>query len=120
MTARTFLDTNVLLYAGSHAAEDAEKKQIAIGLLKRADVGFSAQVMQEYYHVAYRKKRLGLSHAEALTALKALSARPVLPITPQLVIAAVTIAERHKLSYWDAAIVAAAKELHCELLGLEI
>ena len=119
MTAKYFLDTNILLYAGSKADEDAVKRDIAIKLLKRADIGFSAQVLQEYYHVAYRKKRLGISHNEALAALKALSSRPVLPITAQLVMSAAVMAEKHQLSYWDAAIVAAAKELHCELLYTE-
>ena len=119
MTARYFLDTNVLLYAGSKAKEDAAKRDVAITLLKRKDIGFSAQVLQEYYHVAYRKKRLRISHSEALAALKALSTRPVLSITPQLVISAAKIAEQHQLSYWDAAIVAAAKELHCEILYTE-
>ena len=58
MTAKYFIDTNVLLYAGSRAKEDAAKRERAIVLLKMPDIGFSAQVLQEYYHVAHRKQRL--------------------------------------------------------------
>ena len=47
MTAQYFIDTNVLLYAGSGANEDQAKKAIA-------DIGFSAQVMQEFYYAAVR------------------------------------------------------------------
>lgn len=48
MTAQYFIDTNVLLYAGSGAREDQDKKAIARHVLAQADIGFSAQVMQEF------------------------------------------------------------------------
>jgi len=119
MTARYFIDTNILLYAGSHAKEDAAKRQRAIELLKMPGVGFSAQVLQEYYHVAHRKQRLAISHAEAMASLQALSKRTVVPITASIVILAAQLAERHQLSYWDAAILAAAQTLTCEILYTE-
>lgn len=52
MTAQFFVDTNVLLYAGSNAPDDQVKRQIARGLLTRPDIGFSAQVLQEFYSAA--------------------------------------------------------------------
>ncbi len=119
MTARYFIDTNILLYAGSNAKEDAAKRLRAIELLKMPGVGFSAQVLQEYYHVAHRKQRLAISQAEAIDALQALSRRTVLPITASIVILAAQLSERHQLSYWDAAILAAALTLKCEILYTE-
>jgi predicted nucleic acid-binding protein len=48
MTAKFFVDTNVLLYAGSNAADDHGKRQAARALLTRPDIALSAQVVQEY------------------------------------------------------------------------
>jgi predicted nucleic acid-binding protein len=52
MTARYFVDTNVLLYAGSNAREDRQKREIARQLLQHPEIGFSAQVAQEFYDAA--------------------------------------------------------------------
>ncbi len=119
MTAQFFADTNILLYAGSQHPDDASKRVIALQLLRQGDLGFSAQVMQEYYDVAYRKGRLGISREEALTALQAIARRPVAPITADLVLQAAQLSGRFNLSYWDAAIVAAALELGCHTLYSE-
>lgn len=119
MTARFFVDTNILLYAGSNAPEDAVKRARSLEILRYPEIGFSAQVLQEYFYVAYRKRRLGITFTEALHALRELSRKPVLPISSHLVIQAVELSERFQISYWDAAIVAAAKELACEAIYTE-
>jgi predicted nucleic acid-binding protein len=119
MTVRSFVDTNILIYAGSGDAKDATKRNKALEILRRPDIGFSAQVLQEYYDVAYRKKRLGITHAEALYAIRQLRRKTVAPITSDLVISAAELSERFKLSYWDAAIIAAAKELDCATIYSE-
>jgi predicted nucleic acid-binding protein len=49
MTAKFFVDTNILLYAGSHAADDQPKRQAARAVLAAPDIAFSAQVLQEFY-----------------------------------------------------------------------
>lgn len=56
MTAEHFVDTNVLLYAASNSAADQPKRVIAREVLVRPDIGFSAQVMQEFYSAAIAKK----------------------------------------------------------------
>ena len=53
MTAMDFIDTNILVYAASNAAEDASKRQIARELLSRPEPVFSAQVLQEFYAVPF-------------------------------------------------------------------
>ena len=113
MTAKFFVDTNVLLYAGSHAADDGLKRQAARVLLSRPDIAFSAQVLQEFYAVAVTKRRLQITHEEALAVLQSLAAFPVCPITRELVMEAVELRERCQISYWDAAIIAAAKQMGC-------
>jgi len=119
MTAQYFIDTNVLLYAGSGANEDQAKKAIARQLLAQADIGFSAQVMQEFYHAAVRKERLKITHDEAVLILEALRPFPVLPVNRDLVLEAVDLRVRYRLSYWDAAIIVAAQHLGCDVLYSE-
>jgi len=99
MTAQYFIDTNVLLYAGSGANEDQAKKAIARQVLAQADIGFSAQVMQEFYYAAVRKERLKITHDEAVLILEALSPFPVLPVNRDLVLEAAALAVRYRLSY---------------------
>ena len=119
MTARCFADTNIFVYAGSHAAEDRGKKRIARDLLATEDIGLSAQVLQEFFAVATTKDRLGISPAEARKAIDAMSEFPVAPITADLVKQAIALASEHRLSYWDAAIVAAAQALGSRILYSE-
>jgi predicted nucleic acid-binding protein len=119
MTARCFADTNIFVYAASHTAEDRDKKRIARDLLATEDIGLSAQVLQEFYAVATAKERLGISPTEARKAIDAMSEFPVAPITADLVKQAIVLASEHRLSYWDAAIVAAAQALGSRILYSE-
>ena len=119
MTATYFVDTNILLYAASKAVEDLAKRQVARELLKQPDIGFSAQVMQEFYAAAISKKRLQMTHDEAVAVLNSLAAFPVSPITRESVLQAIETKTRFGISYWDAAIVAAAKLLGCVTLSSE-
>ena len=119
MIAQYFVDTNILLYAGSQDPQDEKKRNLAIELLRNPGMGLSAQVLQEYYEVAYRKKRLGLEHHEVLRTLRLLAKKPVVPVTASLVIEAAQISEKYKISYWDAAIIAAAITLGCKILYTE-
>lgn len=118
MTAQYFIDTNILLYAGSGAGED-QAKAIARQVLAQTDIGFSAQVMQEFYHAAVRKERLKITHDEAVQILEALSPFPVLAVDREMVLEAVELTVRYKVSYWDAAIIAAARRLGCNILYSE-
>jgi predicted nucleic acid-binding protein len=119
MTARCFADTNLFLYAASKDPADAGKKAIARALLETEDIGISVQVMQEFAHNATAKKRLGLKAEETGTILRSLLEYPVLPLTGELVLEAFSLAQRYQIGYWDAAIVAAARKLGCELLFSE-
>ena len=56
MAAPPFLDTNILLYAGSNAPQDQPKKQIAAALIVSLDFCLSSQVIQEYLSNALGKK----------------------------------------------------------------
>jgi predicted nucleic acid-binding protein len=119
MTAQCFADTNLFLYAASKDPADAGRKAAARALLGQEDVGISAQVLQEFAHNASAKKRLGLEAEETETILHAMLEYPVLPVTGELVLEAFTLQQRYQISYWDAAIIAAARSLGCKILYTE-
>ena len=119
MTARCFADTNLFLYAASKDPADARKKAVARALLESEDIGISVQVMQELAHNATAKKRLGLTTEEIENILRSLLEYPVLPMTGELVLEAFNLQQRYQIAYWDAAIVAAARKLGCEMLYSE-
>lgn len=119
MTARCFADTNLFLYAASKDPADAGRKAAARELLGQEDIGISAQVLQEFAHNASAKKRLGLEAEETETILHAMLDYPVLPVTGELVLEAFALQQRYQISYWDAAIIAAARSLGCKILYTE-
>ena len=113
MTARFFVDTNVLVYAASNAAADQPKRDRALELLDRPDLALSAQVLAEFYVAATSQSKLNMTHADAVFLLQALARIPACPITRELVMEAVELRQRCQISYWDAAIIAAAKQMGC-------
>ncbi len=119
MTATHFVDTNVLLYAASNAPADQPKRLIARQVLAEPTIGLSAQVLQEFYAAAVTKQRLQMTHDEAAAVLSSLTAFPVWPITRYLVLEAVAAKQQFQVSYWDAAILTAAKQMGCHTLYSE-
>ena len=109
-----FVDTNVLLYAISTNPEHLQKRVRASSLLASGDLGLSTQVLQEFYVQATRPSRpRPLSHADAAGLVFAFSRFPVQPTTLELVYAAISTKVRFGLSYWDAAIIEAARLQGC-------
>ena len=119
MTAKFFVDTNVLLYAASNADADKRRRELSLELLGRSDLAISAQVLAEFYSVATSKAKLNLTHDEALLLLESLAPIPACPITRDLVIAAAKLSKRYKISYWDATILTAARSMGCEVVYSE-
>ena len=119
MRAECFLDTNVLVYAASATRSDAGKRARALELIEEADFGISAQVLQEFYVTVTRKFEKRLTPAAATALMEAYRVFPTVPIDYPLVVAAVELSMRHDISYWDAAIVAAAEALEAPVLYSE-
>ena len=115
-----FVDTNVLLYASSLLPEDIGKRSRAREIMEEADLAVSVQVMQEFYYQATRPTRRGrLSHSDASKFLEPVLTMRVQPVTIDLFRAGVAISERYRLSYWDSAILAAARALGCDAVYSE-
>ncbi len=110
-----FIDTNVLIYAIGRGAAEGAKSQKAQSLLQERDLAISTQVVQEFYVQATRATRRDpLSHDEAVDFIETLCEFPVQETTLELVRAALRTKERFKISYWDAAILEAARALGCD------
>ena len=115
-----FVDTNVLLYGVSPLPEDVGKRRRALELLREPDLALSVQVLQEFYHQATRPTRPGrLTHADALAFLGTLLRFPIQAVTLDVFRAGVAISQRFGLSYWDGAILAAARALGCDAVYSE-
>jgi len=111
MTARVFLDTNVLVYAAVGTGKDEPKRERALALIDSEDFGTSAQVLQEFFVTVVRKAARPLLPEQALEWIEQFVAFPCQHIDHQLVRIAVEQSERFAISYWDAAILAAAAAL---------
>ena len=111
MTASVFLDTNVLVYAAVGTGKDERKRTRALELIESLEFGTSAQVLQEFFATVVKKATRPLSPAQALDWIEQLTAFPCQPVDHQLVRIAVERSERYSISYWDAAILAAAEAL---------
>jgi predicted nucleic acid-binding protein len=106
-----FFDTNIIIYAQQPNAKGA----VARGLLAKGGV-VSVQVFNEFASVSHRKfGRSWAEIAEAINDIVAVTQAPV-ALSLDLHAAARTLAEQHRLSFYDALIVAAAIDVGCDTL----
>ncbi len=112
-----FVDTNVLLYAISRDPKEREKAQRANEILAERDLAVSVQVLQEFYVQATRASRPDpITHEQAVDLVESFMRFPVVPITAELMRAAFATCRRFRTSYWDAAILEAARILGCDVV----
>jgi predicted nucleic acid-binding protein len=108
------LDTNILLYSISGDPQEAEKAAVAAGILQSSDLALSVQVLQEFYVQATRTTRSNrLSHETAGAFVESWLRFPVQELSVDILRAAIDTSRRFQLSYWDAAIIEAARALGC-------
>jgi len=110
-----FVDSNVLVYAVS--TDDPEKQRRGREIVARGFAegcyAISTQVMLETYVNITKKARIGLPPQEAFEYIRAFAEWPVVEMTPQVVLAALGLAQRASISPWDAAILEAARKAGC-------
>lgn len=119
MSVDAVLDTNVLVYAASTAPAEAAKAKVAETLLETGTVGISGQILQEFFVTVTRKGTKPLTADEALDWIETFEDLPCVPVDPPLVRLGVDIARRYQISYWDAAVVAAAQRHGASILYTE-
>jgi predicted nucleic acid-binding protein len=119
MTAKVFLDTNVLVYAAIGSGKDDPKRVRSLRLIESEEFGTSAQVLQEFFVTVVKKAARPLAAEAALEWIEQFTAFPCYPIDHRLVRIAIEQAARFRISYWDAAILSAARALGCRVVYSE-
>ena len=105
-----FVDTNILLYAISTAENERDKRRQALNILDGVDIALSVQVLQEFYVQATRaSKPERITHEQAVNLIESWLRFNVQEMTIPIVQAALVTKRRWGISYWDAAIVEAAR-----------
>ena len=109
-----FFDTNILVYAQQAGGKAARARALFAGGGK-----LSVQVLNEFTVVSRRKQGKEWHEiGEAISDVLAL-VEPPLALTLDLHAAARVLAEDHRLSFYDALIVASAIEAGCDVLYSE-
>ena len=120
MKALHFLDTNIFLYSISRDPTEKAKRERAVALLEEDDGALSVQVLQEFYVQATRPTRPDpLPHDIAAGLITTWTRFSVQEITLSILTSALEIKAAHGFSYWDSAVVAAARALGCRTLYSE-
>jgi len=121
MTARVFVDSNVLVYSfDQREPEKLARARMWLDYLWAARTGrVSFQVLQEFYVTANRKLKPGLDAETARRVVRSLWAWQPIATDEQSFVAAWGIQDRFQLSWWDALIVAAARSAGCSVLLTE-
>ena len=114
-----FLDTNILIYAALGRHHQETKRAKAHDLIVNARFGISTQVLQEFYTAAIKKSERPLTPSEALEWIKELQVQDCVTVDKALIEIAIDISWRHRINYWDGAILAAAERLGAETVYTE-
>jgi predicted nucleic acid-binding protein len=109
-----FVDTNILLYAISRDPVEQDKAKRANDILADRDLALSMQVLQEFYVQATRVSRPdAIGHSQAVRLIESFRRFAVQDLTSGIMLAALDTRQRFQLSYWDAAIIEAARAMGC-------
>jgi predicted nucleic acid-binding protein len=119
MSARSFFDTNVLIYADDKSAPAKQRKALdLVAEHRRARTGVvSLQVLQEYFVTVTRKLQVDARIARRKVELLAefdVAAPEVADI-----LAAIDLHRLHGFSFWDALILRTAKQAGCSVVFSE-
>lgn len=109
-----FVDTNVLVYALDE--EQGTRHEVARALVEElweTEQGvLSTQVLQELYVTLTRKLRKPMTRPRARAVLERYAAWPTHQVTPDDILAASELEQRHSLAFWDALIIVAAQRMN--------
>ena len=119
MSAKAFIDSNILVYA--HDISAGEKRERAAALVRNLwesfGGGLSVQVLQEFYTVTTRKQLLTPVAASQL--VERYTHWTVHEPTALDVMSAIKLHQETLISFWDAMIITSASRLGCEVLYSE-
>jgi len=119
MSARSFFDTNVLVYADDRASPAKQRRAIElVAEHRRGGTGVvSLQVLQEYFVTVTRKLNLDVRIVRRKVEL--LSEFDVAAPDVNDILAAIDLHRLHDINFWDALIIRSAKQSGCSVLLTE-
>lgn len=119
MSARSFFDTNVCVYADDKSAPAKQRRAVElIAEHRRAASGVvSLQVLQEYFVAVTRKLRLDAAIARRKVELLAEFDVAAPDLTD--ILAAIDLHRLHNISFWDALVLRSAQQTGCTVLFSE-
>lgn len=113
---RTFIDSNILLYAIDRS--DRVRRQKARSILRdliRSGLGVvSTQVAQEFYVIA--TKKLSVDPLAAKRVVEMLHQLDFVSVNIELILSAIDCSVLSRISFWDALIVVSARSSGCKVL----
>jgi predicted nucleic acid-binding protein len=119
MATRSFIDTNVLVYA--EASDAPLKQRTALTLLKglyEEGLGvLSTQVLQEYCNVALKKLKLPAHYVRSQ--LDLYEQFEVVQVTPAIIRAGLDLHQTRSVSFFDATVLASAHASGCNVIWTE-
>ena len=109
---KTFVDTNILVYAYDRGAGDhhVQAQRVVEGLWEEGNGALSTQVLQEFYVNVRRKARQPISITSARSLVADYMAWDPIVNDGTSILEAMDVERRHKISFWDALIVVAAQQ----------
>lgn len=114
--AKYFIDSNLVVYANDR--RDAQKQSRALEVLRQlmtaGNGALSTQVLQEYANTALTK--LEQEPQVVIRQIKLLECLTVVVPSPTSVRRTVEVRNAYNISFWDAAIVAAAESAECDII----
>jgi predicted nucleic acid-binding protein len=119
MSARSFLDTNVLVYTDDHDAPG--KQEVALALIESARVEgwgvISTQVLQEYFSAATRK--LGVRAEIARAKVEIFGRLDLAIVDLPVILGGIDMHRLHGVGFWDGIILHTARSAGCRVLYTE-
>jgi predicted nucleic acid-binding protein len=108
MLAQSFFDTNILVYAAYPKDGEDWKRVIAADLLEAENYATSTQVLIEFVNATTQKRKPGLPLDTVRVWLNDIRTAPVIGADDALVVEGIDVAQRYKIDFFDALIIAAA------------
>jgi predicted nucleic acid-binding protein len=110
MSERSFVDTNILVYAHDSSAGDKHKlaRELVERLWEERSAAISTQVLQELYVRIRRQATRPLPRSRAVALIEDYLAWRVVVNDERSILGALELERAHRISFWDALIVQAA------------
>lgn len=119
MADRSFIDTNVLIYAEASDAPLKQRAALALlkGLYEESQGVLSTQVLQEYCNVALKKLKLPAQYVRLQ--LDLYEQFEIVQVTPAIIRVGLDLHQTRNLAFFDAIVLASAHASGCNVIWTE-